>query len=144
MAIFSKGFRLALTSSVLKIDSGLDRSASELVSKAAHSESSVAEGPHAFVRADCALRSYPSDWFHCCSTASVVLKPLLLMKTSRLSQSLRYIPPTLDKEKSNIWNSQNTTLFSISIFQYIFAGIVLSVGPPFRQAMRSNCKSVVE
>ena len=52
----------------------------------------------------------------------------------------RFIPPVLDKEKSNIENSENTALFKISTFQYIYAGIVLSVGPPFRQPMRYNCK----
>ena len=52
----------------------------------------------------------------------------------------RFIPPQLDTEKSNIKNSENTTLFLISCFQYIFSGVVLSVGPPFRQSMRKNCK----
>lgn len=52
-----------------------------------------------------------------------------------------YIPPHVRKNKSNIKNSQNTTLFTISCFQYIFSGIVLSVGPPFRQSLRHNCMS---
>ena len=52
----------------------------------------------------------------------------------------RFIPPQLDTQKSNIKNSENTTLFLISCFQYIFSGVVLSVGPPFRQSMRNNCK----
>lgn len=52
-----------------------------------------------------------------------------------------YIPPQVRKNKSNIKNSQNTTLFTISCFQYIFCGIVLSVGPPFRQPLRHNCTS---
>ena len=51
----------------------------------------------------------------------------------------RYIPPKLNTEKSNIENSQNTTLFLISCFQYILSGIVLSIGPPFRRSMAQNC-----
>ena len=54
----------------------------------------------------------------------------------------RFIPPQLDTQKSNIRNSENTTLFLISCFQYIFSGIVLSIGPPFRQSMRNNRKLV--
>ncbi|KAL6713089.1 hypothetical protein ACLMJK_009210 [Lecanora helva] len=52
-------------------------------------------------------------------------------------------PPHLDKEKSNIVNSENTTLFLVSCFQYVFSGVVLSVGPPFRQTMRNNLPFVV-
>ena len=52
----------------------------------------------------------------------------------------RYLPPHLDREKSNIANSQNTTLFLVSCFQYILSGIVLSSGPPFRRSMTQNCK----
>lgn len=51
----------------------------------------------------------------------------------------RFIPPHLDKEKSNVENSENTTLFTLSCYEYILSGIVLSVGPPFRQAMSQNC-----
>ena len=53
----------------------------------------------------------------------------------------RYIPPHLDKEKSNVENSQNTTLFLLSCYQYILSGIVLSTGPPFRQSLAQNRKS---
>lgn len=52
-----------------------------------------------------------------------------------------YIPPHVKKNKSNIKNSQNSTLFTMSCFQYIFSGIVLSIGPPFRQSLRHNCTS---
>ncbi|KAL2809495.1 hypothetical protein BJX63DRAFT_423820 [Aspergillus granulosus] len=41
-------------------------------------------------------------------------------------------------EDNNIENSENTVLFLISTFQYVLASVVLSVGPPFRNPMRSN------
>lgn len=52
-----------------------------------------------------------------------------------------YIPPYVNPEKSNIKNSENTTLFLMSCFEYIFIGVVLSAGKPFRQPMNQNCKS---
>lgn len=55
------------------------------------------------------------------------------------TDQFRYIPPHLDREKSNVTNSENTTLFLVSCYEYILSGIVLSVGPPFRQAMGENC-----
>jgi len=57
-----------------------------------------------------------------------------------------YIPPILNKKKSNVDNSQNTALFLVSCFQYILSGIVLSIGPPFRESMRKNtpfCVTIV-
>ncbi|CAG8982112.1 hypothetical protein HYALB_00003204 [Hymenoscyphus albidus] len=54
-----------------------------------------------------------------------------------------YIPPQLDTEKSNVLNSENTSLFLVSCFEYILSGIVLSVGPPFRQSMANNLPFVV-
>ena len=50
----------------------------------------------------------------------------------------RFIPPKLNTKKTNVENSENTTLFLLSCFQYILSGIVLSVGPPFRQSMTQN------
>ncbi|GFF47573.1 probable cation-transporting ATPase C1672.11c [Aspergillus lentulus] len=52
-------------------------------------------------------------------------------------------PPRIDLDNSNIENSENTALFLISIFQYIFTSIVLSVGPPFRMPMRANKPLIV-
>lgn len=51
-----------------------------------------------------------------------------------------YIPPKIDHEKSNIKNSENTALFLVSCFEYIFAGVVLNAGAPFRQRTVQNCK----
>ncbi|KAI5790094.1 hypothetical protein EDC01DRAFT_616492 [Geopyxis carbonaria] len=49
-----------------------------------------------------------------------------------------YQPPTFHKHKPNIANSANTTLFLVSCYQYIFAGVILSVGPPYRSPISSN------
>ena len=49
-----------------------------------------------------------------------------------------YQPPIIDKNHSNSLNSQNTTLFLASCFQYILSAMVLSVGRPFRQPMSRN------
>jgi cation-transporting ATPase 13A2 len=54
-----------------------------------------------------------------------------------------YIPPKLNKQKSNTDNSQNTALFLVSCYQYILSGVVLSVGPPFRESMTKNVPFVV-
>ncbi|KAK4983511.1 hypothetical protein LTR50_007185 [Elasticomyces elasticus] len=52
-------------------------------------------------------------------------------------------PPVLDKDHSNSDNSENTSLFLVSCYQYILSAIVLSVGPPFRQSMAHNLPFVV-
>ncbi|TAQ90389.1 hypothetical protein B7494_g1281 [Chlorociboria aeruginascens] len=54
-----------------------------------------------------------------------------------------FIAPHLDKEKSNIENSENTTLFLVSCYEYILSAIVMSVGPPFRHSMAHNLPFVV-
>ncbi|WEW56295.1 hypothetical protein PRK78_001738 [Emydomyces testavorans] len=54
-----------------------------------------------------------------------------------------YKPPKLKLDDTSIENSQNTALFLVSCYQYIFSGLVLSVGPPFRQPMTSNVPFVV-
>ncbi|KAF2654726.1 hypothetical protein K491DRAFT_779258 [Lophiostoma macrostomum CBS 122681] len=54
-----------------------------------------------------------------------------------------YQPPVVDKDHSNSLNSQNTTLFLVSCFQYILSAVVLSVGKPFRQPMSQNLPFVI-
>ena len=57
-----------------------------------------------------------------------------------------YIPPRLDKKRSNVDNSQNTALFLLTCFQYTLSSVVLSIGPPFRQSMATNvpfCVTIV-
>lgn len=49
-----------------------------------------------------------------------------------------YQPPILDTDHSNSLNSQNTALFLVSCFQYIFSAVVLSVGKPYREPMARN------
>ncbi|KPI41682.1 putative cation-transporting ATPase [Cyphellophora attinorum] len=55
-----------------------------------------------------------------------------------VQQQSWYIPPQLNKEKSSVDNSQNTALFLVSCYQYALSGVVLSIGPPFRQSMNTN------
>nr|POE65066.1 putative cation-transporting atpase [Quercus suber] len=54
-----------------------------------------------------------------------------------------YQPPVLDPDHSNSLNSENTTLFLLSCYQYILSAVVLSVGKPFRKGMGSNLPFVV-
>jgi len=54
-----------------------------------------------------------------------------------------YEPPVLDKDHSNSENSENSTLFLLSCYQYILSAVVLSVGAPFRQSMAHNLPFVV-
>ena len=54
-----------------------------------------------------------------------------------------YQPPVLDREHSNSENSENSTLFLLSCYQYIVSAVVLSVGKPFRQSMAHNLPFVV-
>lgn len=55
-----------------------------------------------------------------------------------INLSSRYIPPIIKHQKTNIKNSDNTALFLTSCFEYIFAGVVLNAGPPFRQGVWKN------
>lgn len=53
----------------------------------------------------------------------------------------RYIAPKIGHMRSNITNSENTTLFLVSCFHYIFSGLILNAGRPFRQPVKQNCKT---
>ena len=82
-----------------------------------------------------------------------VLTPLLgqivicilvqLINWEAVRQQVWYQSPVLDKGHSNSHNSENSTLFLLSCYQYILSAIVLSVGPPFRQSMRHNLPFVI-
>ncbi|KKA21856.1 Calcium-transporting ATPase [Rasamsonia emersonii CBS 393.64] len=52
-------------------------------------------------------------------------------------------PPRVDLKDANIENSENTSLFLVSCYQYIFSSVVLSVGPPFRRPIFSNIPFLV-
>ncbi|KEY66546.1 hypothetical protein S7711_08049 [Stachybotrys chartarum IBT 7711] len=77
-----------------------------------------------------------------------VLTPLLgLMMICIMIQSIAYItvreqswyvPPNGQLDKTNIKNSENTVLFLTSCYEYIFSGIVLNAGRPFRQGTMQN------
>ncbi len=54
-----------------------------------------------------------------------------------------YTPPRIGHDESDIKNSENTSLFLISCFEYIFSGVVLNAGPPFREDTHRNCKWLV-
>ncbi|KAF5026028.1 hypothetical protein F66182_1883 [Fusarium sp. NRRL 66182] len=49
-----------------------------------------------------------------------------------------YIPPVVHKDEPSIENSQNTSLFLFSCFEYILSGVILNAGPPFRQRTTQN------
>ncbi|KAK5993150.1 putative cation-transporting ATPase [Cladobotryum mycophilum] len=53
-----------------------------------------------------------------------------------------YIPPKNNHDKSNIKSSENTALFLVSCLEYIFSGVILNAGPPFRHPTIQNCKFV--
>jgi cation-transporting ATPase 13A3/4/5 len=70
-----------------------------------------------------------------------ILVQLVAFET--VQQQPWYQPPALNKQKSNVDNSQNTALFLVSCYQYALSGIVLSIGPPFRKSMTANVPFVV-
>ncbi|PMB68038.1 putative cation-transporting ATPase [Beauveria bassiana] len=50
-----------------------------------------------------------------------------------------YIPPVVGHDESDIKNSENTALFLTSCFEYVFSGVILNAGPPFRERTANNC-----
>jgi hypothetical protein len=110
------------------------------MSEAANSEPGFTQG------AD--TSNWPNHHLHLDSSCGVSGGPKTTMVSSQTGQSngsvidmLRFMPPHLNKEKSNIENSENTSLFLVSCYEYILAAMVMSVGPPFRQSMSHNCTS---
>ncbi|EQK99892.1 hypothetical protein OCS_04395 [Ophiocordyceps sinensis CO18] len=77
-----------------------------------------------------------------------VLTPLLgLMLICIFVQGVAYLtvreqpwyrPPKIRHNESNIRNSENTALFLTSCFEYIFSGVLLNGGPPFRRRAAQN------
>ncbi|KAG9324797.1 hypothetical protein KVV02_004670 [Mortierella alpina] len=49
-----------------------------------------------------------------------------------------YHPPKYERGQKNIEGFENSTLFFLSIFMYLFVAVVFSVGPPYRKPMSSN------
>ncbi|OAA45189.1 ATPase type 13A2 [Beauveria brongniartii RCEF 3172] len=49
-----------------------------------------------------------------------------------------YIPPVVGHDESDIKNSENTALFLTSCFEYVFSGVILNAGPPFRERTANN------
>jgi len=78
---------------------------------------------------------------HLCGGAAILDIPCHLSKLVRRFRILldrRYIPPIVDPENPEIKNSDNTVLFLMSCYQYIMIAVILSVGPPYREAMLQN------
>ncbi|KAH7152534.1 hypothetical protein B0J13DRAFT_548672 [Dactylonectria estremocensis] len=49
-----------------------------------------------------------------------------------------YIPPKVNHDEPDIKNSENTSLFLVSCFEYILSGLVLNASAPFRQRTSQN------
>lgn len=124
------------------ICSGLVRAIPGVEQEETDGESGVKKGPHTVAGPNGYLHSYPSCRVVTCAEARLV-SPLYIRMFSGHPTDVnvfRYMPPHINPDKSNIKNSENTALFLTSCFEYIFIGIVLNAGRPFRQPMNQNCK----
>jgi hypothetical protein len=121
--------------------SGLDRSLSHALPEAPNCRPGFAEGVDTIVGTDrnchfvstCNLQNRPIPALVSGHSPVRSLVSWIVPNTFR-----RFQPPRVDLEKSSIDNSENTSLFLFSCYQYILASIVLSVGPPFRKPLRLN------
>lgn len=120
--------------------SGMDWSVPGFESKTSNSKPRVAKGLDPITWSNRDLHLDPSCWIRVRPATTLVKSPRNLDCQLRLISN-RFIPPHLDRERSNIENSENSTLFLVSCYEYILSAIVLSIGPPFRQPMSNNRKS---
>lgn len=144
IAIFSmSSLTLSSYTTTKESFSGLDGTISDPMSQEANRESCFPQGSYTITGPNCPVHYYskPGIWIR--TAAGLVIRRDQTQIRSCINCCHRFIPPVLDKERSNIENSENTALFLISCFQYILSAIVLSVGPPFRQTMANNRKSAL-
>jgi len=123
------------------LTSGLDWALSHALPKAPNCRPGFAEGVDTIAWTDlychfvsiCNLQNRPTSALVSGHFPSLVFVSWIVPHIFR-----RFQPPRIDLEKSSIDNSENTSLFLFSCYQYILASIILSVGPPFRKPLRLN------
>jgi hypothetical protein len=125
---------------ILTGHSGLVWAIPDLEQETAYRKSRVPESLDAIAWPNCHLHYYPGGCLAVRPRANLVGLIYRTPKTPIADPLFRYIPPKVKYDKSNIKNSDNTALFLTSLFEYIFIGVVMSAGRPFRQPMTKNCK----